>query len=438
MTNQNELSERFLKIVIVGMGYVGLPLAIAFSRYFKVMGYDVSLEKIEVLKRGIDPTREVEGELRQNRSITFTNDPSCIAEAKFVIIAVPTPVLSDNSPDFRPLVAASSTVAENMRKGTIVVYESTVYPGVTEEVCIPILEKHSGLECGKDFKVGYSPERINPGDKVNRLENIKKLVSGCDEDALEVIAKIYSRIIKAGVVKTRSIKVAEAAKIIENSQRDVNIAFMNELAIIFNKMGINTQEVINAASTKWNFLKFYPGLVGGHCIGVDPYYLTYKAATLGYHSRLILAGRQINDSMSSFIVDCIIKEMAMNDIRARNAKVLILGCTFKENCPDIRNSKVIDIITELKKFDMEVLVADPVANSDELKKETGIELYEPDFKTRFNILIIAVAHDEYKHLSLDQLESLLEDKKSGRIVVDVKGIFQVNEFIKKDILYWSL
>ena len=361
------------KISLVGLGYVGMPIAVAFAKKVEVIGFDLNDSKIELYKKGIDPTGEVGDEAIQNTTVTFTDDEKMLQEAKFHIVAVPTPVKEDHTPDLMPVKSASEILGRNLKKGSVIVYESTVYPGVTEEICIPILEQQSGMKCGIDFKVGYSPERINPGDKVHRLETIRKIVSGMDDETLDVVAEVYELVVEAGVHRAESIKVAEAAKVIENSQRDINIAFMNELSIIFNKMGIDTQAVLNAAGTKWNFLKFYPGLVGGHCIGVDPYYLTYKAEMLGYHSQVILSGRRINDDMGKYVAENVVKKLIAADKAVRSVRVGILGFTFKENCPDTRNSKVMDIVNELREYGIEPVISDPVADADEAKRLYDIQ-----------------------------------------------------------------
>lgn len=342
------------KLSLVGLGYVGMPIAVAFARKIKVVGFDLNAAKIDLYKSGVDPTNEVGDDVIKNTTVEFTADPSKLKEAKFHIVAVPTPVNDDHTPDLTPVEGASRILGQNLTKGSIVVFESTVYPGVTEDICVPILEKESGLKCGVDFKIGYSPERINPGDKVHRLETITKIVSGMDAETLEEVANIYQLVVEAGVYRAESIKVAEAAKVIENSQRDINIAFMNELSIIFNKMGIDTKSVLEAAGTKWNFLKFQPGLVGGHCIGVDPYYLTYKAEQLGYHSQIILSGRRINDDMGKYVAENLVKNLIKADIPVKGAKVAILGFTFKENCPDTRNTKIIDIYKELQEYGLNI------------------------------------------------------------------------------------
>ena len=361
------------KLSLVGLGYVGMPIAVAFAKKIKVIGYDLNEKKIELYKSGIDPTREVGDEAIKTSTVDFTADETRLREAKFHIVAVPTPVNDDHTPDLTPVEGASRILGRNLTKGSVVVFESTVYPGVTEDVCVPILEKESGLVCGKDFKIGYSPERINPGDKVHRLETITKIVSGMDEETLDIVAKVYELVVAAGVHRAESIKVAEAAKVIENSQRDINIAFMNELSIIFNKMGIDTKSVLEAAGTKWNFLKFQPGLVGGHCIGVDPYYLTYKAEMMGYHSQIILSGRRINDDMGKYVAETLVKKLIAADKAVRNARVAILGFTFKENCPDTRNTKIIDIVRELREYGIEPVIADPQADAEEAKRLYGVE-----------------------------------------------------------------
>lgn len=426
-------------ISVIGLGYVGMPLAVAFAeKGIKVIGFDVNEEKVALYKQNIDPTNEVGNErLAAAKNLEFTSDPTRLKEASFHIVAVPTPVREDKVPNLYPVESASRVVGENLAKGSIVVFESTVYPGVTEEVCIPILEEKSGLVCGVDFKVGYSPERINPGDKVHTVEKIIKIVSGMDSESLDTIAKTYEIVIEAGVHRASSIKVAEAAKVIENSQRDINIAFMNELAMIFDKMGIDTKEVIEAAGTKWNFLKFSPGLVGGHCIGVDPYYLTYKAQQLGYKSEIILSGRRINDDMGKFIAEKTVKRMIFNGIKIKDSKVLVLGLTFKENVPDLRNSKVIDVINELKEFGVNVMVADPMANNEESIEEYGVSL--TDFNTVKDVqaVIVAVSHKEYMALSFEDLKKLYSSDVQGKVLVDVKGIYDKN-IAEKSFDYWRL
>ena len=369
-----DLTEGREKLALVGLGYVGMPIAVAFSRKIKVIGFDVNQEKIQLYQKGVDPTKEIGDEGIAACSVEFTSDEEKLREAKFIIVAVPTPVNEDHTPNLAPVEEASRLVGRNLTKGAVVVYESTVYPGVTEEICVPILEAESHMKCGQDFKVGYSPERINPADKVHRLESITKIVSGMDEETLDLTADVYELVVEAGVHRAESIKVAEAAKVIENSQRDINIAFMNELSIIFNKMGIDTQSVLKAAGTKWNFLKFYPGLVGGHCIGVDPYYLTHKAEQLGYHSQVILAGRRINDDMGKYVAENIVKSLIKADKSIRHSKVALLGFAFKENCQDTRNTKVIDIVTELREYGIEPVIADDVADREEANRLYGVDV----------------------------------------------------------------
>ena len=389
MSVYEELVNGKTKLSLVGLGYVGMPIAVSFSEHINVIGFDINSEKIEKYKAGIDPTNEVGNEGVKNSKVDFTSDSERLKEAKFHIVAVPTPVNDDHTPDLRPVEGASHTVGKNLTRGSIVVYESTVYPGVTEDICVPILEAESGLKCGVDFKVGYSPERINPGDKVHRLETITKIVSGMDAGTLEEVANVYSLVVKAGVYKAESIKVAEAAKVIENSQRDINIAFMNELSMIFNRMNIDTEAVLKAAGTKWNFLNFKPGLVGGHCIGIDPYYLTYKAEQLGYHSQIILSGRRINDDMGKYVAESLVKNLIKAEIPVRNARVAILGFTFKENCPDTRNTKVIDIVNELKEYGIDPIIADPEADAAEAKALYGVELVDINKVKNCDAVILA-------------------------------------------------
>ena len=436
MTLDQKLIQREEKLAVVGLGYVGMPLAVAFARKVDVIGYDLNSQKIALYKEGKDPTNEVGDEAVKNTTVEFTTDEEKLKEARFFIVAVPTPVNRDHTPYLGPVESASEIVGRNLMPGSIVVYESTVYPGVTEEVCIPILEQFSGLKCGKDFKVGYSPERINPGDKVHRLETITKIVSGMDEESLETIAKVYELVIDAGVYRAESIKVAEAAKVIENSQRDINIAFMNELSIMFNRMGIDTQAVLKAAGTKWNFLKFTPGLVGGHCIGVDPYYLTYRAEMLGYHSQIISAGRRINDDMGRYVARSVVKKLIAADKAVKNARVAILGVTFKENCPDTRNSKVIDIVRELEEYGIKPLVVDPEADAEEAKRLYGLELSRMEDLRGMDAVVIAVAHEVFKALSVESLESLYGVGK--RVLADVKGILNKDEMIRRGFIYWRL
>lgn len=425
------------KLSLIGLGYVGMPIAVAFSKKISVIGFDLNAKKIELYKSGIDPTREVGNETIAKCNVEFTSDAERLKEAIFHIVAVPTPVNEDHSPNLEPVECASHIVGKNLRKGSIIVYESTVYPGVTEEICIPILEKESGLKCGVDFKVGYSPERINPSDKVHRLETITKIVSGIDEEALDIVAKIYELVVEAGVYRAESIRVAEAAKVIENSQRDINVAFMNELSIIFNKMGIDTQSVLKAAGTKWNFLNFTPGLVGGHCISVDPYYLTYCAEKIGYHSQVILSGRRINDGMGKFVAENLVKKLVACDVPLKKARVVILGLTFKENCPDIRNTRVIDIIHELKEYGIFPLVVDPEVDTEDAKKNYDLNLIKVEEVHNAEAVILAVSHKEFLNMTSEQVDALygLNRKK---VLLDIKGIFDKNEYETKGYLYWRL
>ena len=425
------------KISLVGLGYVGMPIAVAFARKVKVVGFDLNAEKIALYKSGVDPTKEVGDEVIKNTTVEFTADPSVLKEAKFHIVAVPTPVNDDHTPDLSPVEGASRLLGQNLTKGSIVVFESTVYPGVTEDICVPILEKESGLKCGVDFKIGYSPERINPGDKVHRLETITKIVSGMDDETLDIVAKVYELVVEAGVHRAESIKVAEAAKVIENSQRDINIAFMNELSIIFNKMGIDTKAVLEAAGTKWNFLKFFPGLVGGHCIGVDPYYLTYKAEELGYHSQIILAGRRINDDMGKYVAENLVKNLIKADIPVKRAKVGILGFTFKENCPDTRNTKIIDIVRELNEYGIKPVVVDTTADSTEAERLYGVTLSEKEALKNMDAVLIAVAHEEFAHLTKEEISGYFNPQNETKVLLDIKGILDRKEY-EKDFSYWRL
>ena len=426
-----ELLDGKTKLSVIGLGYVGLPIALEFARKIDVIAFDINSERVENMKNGFDPNGEVPDDAFNDIKIHFTNNPEDLKEATFHIIAVPTPTDKHNLPDLRPVIAASETVGKILKKGDYVVYESTVYPGCTEEDCVPVLEKFSSLEYRKDFKVGFSPERINPGDKVNTLTSIVKVTSGCDDGSAEDIARVYEIIIEAGVHRSSSIKVAEAAKIIENTQRDINIAFMNELSIIFNRMGINTYEVLEAAGTKWNFLKFFPGLVGGHCIGVDPYYLSYKAKELGYHPQMIDSGRFVNDSMGGYVGKQTVKKIIAASKSPNGAKVLIMGITFKENVTDIRNSKVVDVIDELMDFGVIVEVVDPNADPEEVNKEYGIVLSDKP-KGKYDAVIVAVNHAQYLNLDEEFFGKLL-DKKG--ILVDIKGIYRDRI---KEITYWSL
>lgn len=427
------------KISVIGLGYVGMPIAVAFAKKIDVIGYDLNKEKINLYKSGKDPTHEVGDEVISKTSVFFTACEKELQKARFHIIAVPTPINSDKTPDLIPLKGASAILGKNLVKGSIVVFESTVYPGVTEDICIPILEKESGLRRGKDFKVGYSPERINPGDKIHRLETIVKVVSGEDEETLDIIAKVYEIVVEAGVYKAESIRVAEAAKVIENSQRDINIAFMNELSIIFNKMGIDTNAVLKAAGTKWNFLKFMPGLVGGHCIGVDPYYLTYKAEELGYHSQIILSGRRINDNMGKYVAENVIKNLIKAGVQIKGAKVAILGLTFKEDCPDIRNSKVADIINELKEYGISPILSDKISDKKEVKEVFSESLTDLESINNLDALIIAVSHKEYLAMSIEDINRLYKDKANNeKVLIDVKGILDKKLFEKSGFKYWRL
>lgn len=439
MNLYEKIKNREEKISIIGLGYVGMPIAVSFAKKVNVIGFDISSEKIEMYKNGVDPTKEVGDDVIKSTTVEFTSDETKIKDAKFHIVAVPTPVNSDHTPDLRPVESASRTVGRNLTKGSIVVFESTVYPGVTEEICIPILEKESGLKCGRDFKVGYSPERINPGDKVHRLETIVKVVSGIDEDSLEIIGNVYELVVDVGVHRAESIKVAEAAKVIENSQRDINIAFMNELSIIFNKMGIDTKSVLKAASTKWNFLNFSPGLVGGHCIGVDPYYLTYKAEQLGYHSQIILSGRRINDDMGKYIVENLIKNLIRADVAVKDAKVAILGFTFKEDCPDTRNTKVIDIVNELKEYGITPMISDPEADVDEAKHEYGITFESLETIKDMDAIIIAVGHKQFLNFTQDEIRNMFkEGSDDNKVLIDVKGILDRKAYESAGYKYWRL
>ena len=431
-----KLVEKEEKLSLVGLGYVGMPIAVAYAKKIDVVGFDLNAKKIELYKSGVDPTNEVGDEAIKATTVDFTADETKLREAKFHIVAVPTPVNDDHTPDLTPVEGASEILGRNLTKGSVVVFESTVYPGVTEDVCIPILERESGLKCGEDFKIGYSPERINPGDKVHRLETIKKIVSGMDEESLDVIAKVYELVVEAGVHRAESIKVAEAAKVIENSQRDINIAFMNELSIIFNKMGIDTKSVLEAAGTKWNFLKFYPGLVGGHCIGVDPYYLTYKAEMMGYHSQIILSGRRINDDMGKYVAENIVKKLIEADKPVKGAKVAILGFTFKENCPDTRNTKIIDIVNELGEYGITPVIADPQADADEAKWLYGVEFIDMITIKEMDAIVLAVAHDCFKSLSMSEIDALYGEGK--KIMIDIKGLLNRKEYENANYIYWRL
>lgn len=431
-----ELKSKNTNLSLIGLGYVGMPIAVAFAKKLNVIGFDLNDKKIELYKAGIDPTKEVGDEAIKSAAIAFTSDETKLRNAKFHIVAVPTPVNKDHTPDLTPVESASEILGRNLTKGSVVVFESTVYPGVTEDICVPILEKESGLKCGVDFKIGYSPERINPGDRIHRLETIKKIVSGMDKETLDCIAQVYELVIEVGVYRAESIKVAEAAKVIENSQRDINIAFMNELSIIFNRMGIDTQAVLKAAGTKWNFLDFYPGLVGGHCIGVDPYYLTYKAEMMGYHSQIILAGRRINDDMGKYVAENCVKRLIAVDKAVRNARVAILGFTFKENCPDARNTKVIDIVNELREYGIDPCISDPQADRKEAKELYGVGFTEISDIGDMDAVILAVAHDEFKALTIKEINSFYG--KGARVLLDIKGLLNRKEFEEADYTYWRL
>jgi len=425
-----ELIEKKQKLAVIGLGYVGLPIALEFARQISVIGFDINARRIEMMQQGIDPSNELNKEAFEGCDITFTNSLDVLREAKFFIVAVPTPVDEHNVPDLTPVKKASETIGKVVKQGDYVVFESTVYPGCTEEDCLPVIEKLSGLKNVTDFKLGYSPERINPGDKKHTIRTVIKVVSGCDKESLDEIAKVYELVVDAGVHKASSIKVAEAAKIIENTQRDLNIALMNELSIIFDKMEINTYEVLEAAGTKWNFLKFSPGLVGGHCIGVDPYYLTYKASELGYNSRVILAGRYINDNMSLYVARKVVRHIISNVSDVKSAKVLVMGATFKENVSDIRNSKVADVVKELKEFFLNVDVVDPHADSEELKHEYGFELAD-NLQKDYDAVIVTVCHEPYGGLDENYFTSIT---KPNALIADLKGTYR-NKI--KNRTYWS-
>jgi len=439
MELSNAIATRIEKLSIIGLGYVGLPIALAFSKLADVIGFDINANRIQLYRNGVDPTKEVGDEAIRTAPVEFTCDETRLREARFHIVAVPTPVRSDRTPDLTPLESASAILGRNLVNGSIVVFESTVYPGVTEDICVPILEETSGLKCGTDFKVGYSPERINPGDKEHRLESIVKVVSGMDDETLDTVAKVYELVVDAGVFRAKSIKVAEAAKVIENAQRDINIAFMNELSIIFSKMGIDTKDILEAAGTKWNFLRFYPGLVGGHCIGVDPYYLTYKAEQMGYHSQIILAGRRINDGMGKYVAENLIKQLIRADKHIAGAKVAVLGFTFKENCPDTRNTRVIDIVDELSEYGVSSIIADPVADRGEAEREYGISIVSMDAVSGVDAVVIAVGHEEFLSLNASDFDSMYEEADvCRRVLIDVKGILSKEEYTSMGYRYWRL
>ena len=440
MSFYDKLINKSEKLSLVGLGYVGMPIAVAFAKKgLKVIGFDLNKSKIELYQSGIDPTKEVGDEVIKNTTVEFTSDETRLRDAKFHIVAVPTPVNTDHTPDLTPVIGASEIVGRNLTKGAYVVFESTVYPGCTEDVCVPILEKESGLKCGVDFKVGYSPERINPGDKVHRLENIHKIVSGCDEEALQTIKAVYDIVIEVGTYPVSNIRTAEAVKVVENSQRDINIAFMNELAMVFDKMDIDTNEVVDGMNTKWNALGFRPGLVGGHCIGVDPYYFTYEAEKLGYHSQIILNGRIVNDSMGKYVADAAIKKMIEAGQAPKKSKVVILGLTFKENCPDTRNSKVDDIIKRLNEYGIEPVVVDPWASERDALHEYGVTLTKLEDAKDADCVIVAVAHNEFKALSLGDIKAMFKPgNDSGKVLIDVKGLYKVSELEKSGIQWWRL
>lgn len=435
-----KLQNNKTSISIIGLGYVGMPLAVAFAKKgINVIGYDLNKEKIELYKSGIDPTMEVGDEAVLQTTVYFTSEETELKKAKFHIVAVPTPVNTDHTPDLAPVIEASEIVGRNLSLGSIVVYESTVYPGCTEDICIPILEKQSGLKCGVDFKVGYSPERINPSDKEHRLENIHKIVSGIDQGTLEIVKDVYDLVIEVGTHPVSNIRTAEAIKVVENSQRDINIAFMNELAMVFDRMDIDTNEVVDGMNTKWNALGFRPGLVGGHCIGVDPYYFTYEAEKLGYHSQIILNGRIVNDSMGAYIADTAIKKMVEAGQAPKKSNVVILGLTFKENCPDTRNSKVDDIIKQLIRFGIEPTVVDPWAAESDVMQDYGVKLANIDEVHNADCVIVAVAHNEFKILGLDGIQKLYREGNIGeRVLIDVKGIYKIDELKASGILWWRL
>lgn len=427
------------KLALVGLGYVGMPIAVEFAKHVKVIGFDINEKRVNEYKNGIDVTNEV-GEAIKNTNVEFTADPAKLKEAKFIIVAVPTPVNDDTTPNLRPIEGASRTVGQNLTAGSIVVFESTVYPGVTEDVCVPIIERESGLKSGIDWKIGYSPERINPGDRVHTLTNIRKIVSGMDEESAKEIKKVYDIVIKAGTFPVSDIKTAEAVKVVENSQRDINIAFMNEIAMICDKLHIDTDEVLAGMNTKWNALGFRPGLVGGHCIGIDPYYLTNAAEKLGYHSQIILNGRKVNDSMGVFVADAAIKEMIEVGMAPKKAKVVILGITFKENCPDTRNSKVVDIINRLKEYGINPVVIDSWADVQVAKIEYGVELTPYEQMPKADCIIVAVGHNEFRSMSMMQIKELFRDDipDEEKVLIDVKSLYRVDELKASRMRFWRL
>ncbi|NCC24310.1 MAG: nucleotide sugar dehydrogenase [Deltaproteobacteria bacterium] len=437
MITFEHLENRTSAIGVVGLGYVGLPLAVALSEHFRVVGFDISALRIEALRSGRDSTLEVDGERLSRAPIEFTADPSTMAGCGLIIVAVPTPIDGNRRPDLGPVQSATTTVGRAMSAGSVVVYESTVYPGVTEDVCVPILETESGLSCGTDFKVGYSPERINPGDRVHTLETIVKIVAGQDPETADLLARVYGRVVTAGIHRASSIKVAEAAKVIENTQRDLNIALMNELAQIFDHLGIDTLEVLQAAGSKWNFLPFRPGLVGGHCIGVDPYYLTFLAESLGFHPQVILAGRRINDGMAKYVAERTVKELIRRQCRVMGARVGVLGLTFKENVPDLRNSKVADLVRELRDYGVEVLIHDPLADPDEARREYTLDLVDMSEFHDLDGLVLAVGHDEFKPLAPDRIEAMFARAHRG-VIVDIKAFFDPAPLRDRGLAFWRL
>lgn len=440
MSLYEKLINKEEKLALVGLGYVGMPIAVAFAKKgLNVIGFDLNKAKIELYKSGVDPTMEVGNEVISKTTVQFTAEETDLQKAKFIIVAVPTPVNSDHTPDLTPVIGASEIVGRNLTKGAIVVYESTVYPGCTEDVCIPILERESGMKCGVDFKIGYSPERINPGDKVHRLENIHKIVSGCDAESLEEIKNVYDIVIEVGTYPVSNMRTAEAVKVVENSQRDINIAFMNELAMVFDRMDIDTNEVVDGMNTKWNALGFRPGLVGGHCIGVDPYYFTYEAEKLGYHSQIILNGRIVNDSMGAYVADAAVKQMIAAGQAPKKSKVVILGLTFKENCPDTRNSKVNDIIKQLNTYGIEPVVVDPWASERDAMHEYGVTLTKLEHVKDADCVIVAVAHNEFKAMNITDIKKLFKNgTDEEKVLIDVKGLYKVDELKSSGLKWWRL
>ena len=440
MSLYKSLCERKEKLALVGLGYVGMPIAVAFAKKgLEVVGFDLNKEKIKLYKSGVDPTKEVGDDAISKSTVEFTYDETELRKSKFIIVAVPTPVNLDHTPDLTPVISASEIVGRNLTKGSIVVYESTVYPGCTEDVCIPILERESGMKCGVDFKVGYSPERINPGDKIHRLENIHKIVSGIDAESLDEIKNVYDMVIEVGTYPVSNLRTAEAIKVVENSQRDINIAFMNELAMVFDRMDIDTNEVVDGMNTKWNALGFRPGLVGGHCIGVDPYYFTYEAEKLGYHSQIILNGRIVNDSMGKYVADAAVKKMIEAGQAPKRSKVVILGLTFKENCPDTRNSKVNDIIKRLNEYDIQPAVVDPWASEQDAVNEYGLFLTKMQDVVNVDCVIVAVAHNEFKALGLENIKKFFKPcPDDEKVIIDVKGLYPVATLKESGMRWWRL